>query len=92
MASRVLKVRISGAVTPADAPGQVAPGDYMATEIKREAVTGDLRAQPIPTWRLRRLDDDGRPLPAGPVFVLTFPQLAAYIEAKHMRVVEGDFV
>jgi hypothetical protein len=95
MATRKLTIQITGPVSPSDAAGPVAQGAYLATEIQPPSPRGpaaDLRSEPVAQWRLRKIDSDGRLLPSGPAFILTFRQLAAYIEARHMRVIAGDFV
>ncbi|HEX2885505.1 hypothetical protein [Vineibacter terrae] len=96
MVERMLKVEITGAVLPSNAHVRVPCGEYMATEIKQPSADGGERRarldEPTPPWRLRKIDAEGRPVPSGPAFVLTFRDLAEYIGARHMRVVEGDFV
>lgn len=97
MATRMLRVEITGSILPLGGHTLVPPGTYLATEIRQPpapAMAGAiaLLAEPLPVWRLRKLDPEGRPLPSGPAFVLSFRELAEHIGAKHMRVIEGDFV
>ncbi|MCW5748032.1 MAG: hypothetical protein KIT36_17710 [Alphaproteobacteria bacterium] len=91
MVARVLRIQITGMVSPPDAKRPVARGDYVATQVPPRKRAADLRAEPMPRWRLRKLDAQGKPQPSGPDFILTFRDLADYIEARRMRVVEGDF-
>jgi hypothetical protein len=90
MAGRMLKVEIVRVVTAPRVAAVLVPGAYLATEIRDPP--GATAQLPVPSWRLRRLDSEGRPLAAGPAFVLSFPELAELIEARRMRIVEGDFV
>ncbi len=97
MAARTLRVEFIGSVFVPSAHVRVSSGMYLATEFRPPqppermgAVT--LLAEPLPVWRLRKLDAEGRPTPSGPAFVLSFRELAEYIETKRMRIVEGDFV
>lgn len=91
----MLKVTITGAVSPSDARARMPRGEYLATEIKR-SVSADgvsaVLAESVPIWRLRKVDALGRLVPSGPAFVLSFRELADHIGAKHIKILEGDFV
>ena len=97
MAARMLRVEFIGSVFLPNTRAPVSSGMYLATEIRQppppemtRAVA--LLAEPLSVWRLRKLDAEGRPTPSGPAFVLSFRELAEYIEKKRIRIVEGDFV
>ena len=97
MPARVLRVEFTSPVFLPKVRVAVSKGVYVATEVRQPPsaeMTGAvaLSAEPLPVWRLRKLDAEGQPLPSGPAFVLSFRELAEYIEAKRMRIVEGDFV
>ena len=97
MAGRVLKVEFIGSVFLPKARAPVSSGMYLATEVRqpqRPEMTSAiaLLAEPLSAWRLSKLDAEGRPAPSGPAFVLSFRELAEYIETRRMRIVEGDFV
>ena len=93
----MLRMEIVRSILPPDRRALVPPETYLATEIRQPpapAMAGAiaLSAEPLPVWRLRKADAEGRPLPSGPAFVLSFRELAEHIGAKHMRIIEGDFV
>jgi hypothetical protein len=97
VAARVLKVEFIGSLFLPKTRTPVSSGTYLATEIRqpqRPEMTSAiaLLAEPLSAWRLSKLDAEGRTAPSGPAFVLSFRELAEYIEAKRMRIVEGDFI
>lgn len=97
MVTRVLKVQITGLILPPATEALASPGTYVVTEVRQPpsaSMTGAiaLLAEPASAWRFRKLDAQGEAMRETPGFVLSFREMAEHIEARRMRIVEGDFV